>query len=412
MRPTERIEKFIENVPLETRAERDEEVLDDVFNAMERSRTVQSAACEPNIWRIIMRSSRSKLAAAIIIVGVVSSFFVFDKLGSPAWAFEQAIEALRDLRAVHVVGVFPGGTAEMWMRANEACTQSTDVVVKGSLGAITWTKDGSTYHYEPSQNTVYFENAITIGTAQWLGPELLEMLSQAEDAKIVHGKDAATGRNRVMLSCSMTDVHGPQSWIVEFDVATKLPVAFKQWQNLDRSGPPKFDAFKLTYYEDLPDSAFDVRIPGEPAHVEKPLTIPDENIGVLSNPRQGISAEGMTQQAAAQKAVRAMYLAVLDMDLEQLKMLCPLCQNWGDDFLRVLILRPGKDDRIVEILEIGAICRTGRSKLGLITAIPVVYRLHNGKRIEQKMIVQFRQVGGKSSCVVHGPYGLPRELEY
>jgi hypothetical protein len=411
MRPAGDIERLIRDVPINTSAARDEEVLDDVLSALDKSRNVQSVAAQPSMWRIVMKSKASRLAAAITVFGVVLSLFVFEKLDSIAWAIEQTLEALKGFRAVHVVGAFPGGTAEIWMRANKAGTQSTDVVVKRSHGTLTWTREGSTYHYEPSQNTVYFENAITIGTAQWLGPELLKMLSQAENAEIVHGRDAATGQDRVMLSCSMIDVHGPQSWIIEFDVASKLPVAFKQWQNLGRSGPPSFNAFKLTYYEDLPDSMFEVHIPGSPAYSEKPMTIPDENIGVLSNPRHGISAEGLTQQTAAGKAIRTMCQAVIDMDLEQLKGICPLCQNWGDEFLRTLILKPGKDDRMEEVLEIGAICGTGRSKLGPIVAIPVVYRLHNGTKIEQKMIVQFREIGGKSSCVVHGPYGLPREME-
>jgi len=65
----------------------------------------------------------------------------------------------------------------------------------------------------------------------------------------------------------------------------------------------------------------------------------------------------------------------------------------------------------VEILKVGAIRKTGQSKLGPIAAVPVVLRLQNGKKVEEKMIVQFRQIGGNSSCVVHGPYGMPRELE-
>ena len=297
------------------------------------------------------------------------------------------------------------------MRANQAKTQSTDVVVRGSQGAVTWTQDGSTYHYEPAQNTVYFEPALTIGMAQWLGPELFEMLSTAENAKVVRGKDPATGRDRVLLLCSLIDVHGAQSWIIEFDAASKLPVAMKQWQNLDRGGPPSFDAFKIVYYEDLPDSVFDVRIPGDAQHVEKPLQIPDETVGALSNPRDGISTEGMTQQEAARTAVRTMYQAVIDQDLAQLKSISPLCQDWGDEFLRKIVFKPGKEDRIVEILEIGQISRTGRSPLGPIAAVPAVVKLRNGKKIEQQMIVQFRAFAGESSCVVHGPYGLPREIE-
>ena len=154
-----------------------------------------------------MMSKTGKLTAAAVVAGVVF-FAVFDSFTQPAWALEDAIEAMKDFPAVHVVGAFPGGTAEIWIRANKARTQSADVVVRGSHGAITWTRDGSTYHYEPSQNTVYFEHALTIGMAQWLGPELLEMLSAAENAKIVRGKDPATGRDRVMLMCSLIDVHG------------------------------------------------------------------------------------------------------------------------------------------------------------------------------------------------------------
>jgi hypothetical protein len=294
---------------------------------------------------------------------------------------------------------------------NEARTQSADVVVRGSHGAITWTQDGSTYHYEPGQNTVYFEQALTVGMAQWLGPELLEMLSTAENVELVRGKDPATGRDRVMLLCSLIDVHGAQSWAIEFDAASKLPVGFKQWENLDRSGPPAFESFKITYYEDLPDSVFNVHIPNDAKHVEKPLQIPDETVGALSNPQHGISAEGMTQQEAAEAAVRTMYQAVIDQDLDRLKNICPLCQNWGDEFLRTIVFRPDKHDRIVEILEIGKISKTGRSPLGPIAAVPTTVRLNNGKKARQQMIVQFRQFGNTTSCVVHGPYGLPREIE-
>ncbi|MBN1360083.1 MAG: hypothetical protein JW993_05805 [Sedimentisphaerales bacterium] len=358
-----------------------------------------------------MTSKMSKLAAAAVIVAAVLSVTVFDGLTKPAWAWEDAIEALKGFKAVHVVGAFPGGTAEVWMRANTTKTQSTDVIVRGSHGAITWSRNGSTYHYEPSQNTVYYEHALTVGMAQWLGPKLLEMLSSAENAQVMRGKDPATGRDRVTLMCSLIDVHGAQSWIIEFDAASKLPVAMKQWHNLDRSGPPAFDAFKITYYEDLPDSVFEVRIPGQPTYVQKPLAIPEENIGLLSDPSDGMAAEGMTQQEAAERIARAMYQAVMDGDLATLKELAPACKNWGDEFLRSVVVKSSQDDRIAEVLEIGQISETGHSKLGPIVALPVSVRRQDGVKARQKMIVQFRQLGSTPSCVVHGPYGLPQEIE-
>ncbi len=411
MRPTENIEKEIQNIPFNTNAQKDKEVLEDILNAMEETQNQQSAFTWSNIWRIIMKNNISKLAATFIIIAVVLSFLVTDKLNTPAWALSDTIEALKDLKAVYVVGAYPGGTAEIWMRSNDSGSYSTDSVVRGSQGAITWTKDGSTYHYEPSQNTVYFENAITIGLSQWFGPELLEMFSKADNTEIVHGKDPATGRERVMLICSMIDSNGPQSWIIEFDLVSKLPVAFKHWQNLDRSGQPAFEAFKITYYEKLPDSFFEVNIPGNPTYTEKPLTIPDENISALSNPRDGASIEGLSQQEAAEKTARIMYQAIIDQDLDQLKNIAPLCRNWNDEFLQDIVFKPDKDDRITEIVKIGKILKTGHSKLGLIAAVPTVLKLQNGKKVEEKMVIQFRRLGGKSTCVVHGPYGLPREID-
>jgi hypothetical protein len=410
MKDTERrLQTYLEHLPVPGSGKTDAKVLADALTAMHKAKQ-QAALPGRTLWRTIMTSRASKLTAAVLVAGAVL-FTLFDSFTQPAWALEDAIKALKDFPAVHVVGAFPGGTAEIWMRANQARTQSTDVIVRGSQGAVTWTRDGSTYHYEPSQNTVYWEPALTIGMAQWLGPELLEMLGTAENAKVIHGKDPATGRERVLLLCSLIDVHGAQSWVIEFDAASRLPVAMKQWPNLDRSGPPSFDAFRIMYYEDLPDSIFAVAIPGDAQRVEKPLQIPDDTVGALSNPQDGISAEGMTQQEAAAKAVRALYQAVIDQDLDRLRKISPLCRNWGDEFLRKIVLKPDKEDRIVEIVKIGQIRRTGHSPLGSIAAVPAVVKLKNGKKIEEQMIVQFRQFGGESSCVVHGPYGLPREIE-
>ncbi len=93
MRPAERIKKFIANVPLETLDQRDKEVLDDVFNALERSKKARSAASQPNMWRIIMKSRITRIAAAAVIV--VAVMIVIQQFGVPidvtnvAWADVQ-----------------------------------------------------------------------------------------------------------------------------------------------------------------------------------------------------------------------------------------------------------------------------------------------------------------------------------
>lgn len=402
---------YLKDLPTPDSAEVDNRVLADALAAMHKTKNQRTAPVGRAMWRTIMTSRIGKLAIAAVVVVAVLSLTVFDGLTQPAWAWEDAIEAVRGFQAVHLVGAFPGGAVEVWMRANTTKTQTTDVVARSSHGTITWTQDGSTYHYEPSQNTVYYEHALTIGLAEWLGPGLLEMLSTAENTEVVRGKDPATGRNRVTLWCSLVDVHGPQSWIIEFDAATKLPIAMKQWQNLDRSGPPSFDAFKITYYESLPDSVFAVQVPGQATYVQKPITVSDENIGIMSDAADGMATEGMTQQEAAERILRTVFQAIINGDLATLKRMCPVSRNWGDEFLQSVLVKTGRDERIVEVLEIGQISETGHSKLGPIVALPVSVRRQDGVKTQQKMIVQFRQLGGVSSCVVYGPYGLPQEIE-
>ena len=67
MRPSENIEKMIKNINIETNAKTDQAVLGDVVQAFEKSKG-DLAITQPSIWRIIMKSRMTKLAAAAVIL--------------------------------------------------------------------------------------------------------------------------------------------------------------------------------------------------------------------------------------------------------------------------------------------------------------------------------------------------------
>ncbi len=400
---------------VKTTSEFDERIINDVLSAQENLKKTQSAF-QPNIWRIIMKSNASKLAVAVIIVGIILSYFAFDRMGSTAWALEDTIEVLRDFRAIHMMGAFADkGSSEqgceIWMRANKALTRSKDLVIKINSGVVQWVEDGKTYIYVPQENKVYYEDAVTAGMAQWPGPILFETLANAKDSKIIRGRDPATGCERATLLCSLFSVLGPQSWMIEFDVKTKLPISISNWDNLDRRGTPFFKASKITYYEELPDSMFAVTFPDGAQLVETPLTIHESSLGLLSNPDSGISAEGLSRQEACQKILRQMFEAIVAEDFDELKRLCPACATWGDELLKYIVLGKPDEERVAEIVEIRPICKEGHTKLGPIVVVPWILKSKNGSMREDKQIIQFRDFGGRISCVIHGPYGLPRELE-
>ncbi|MHC4310277.1 MAG: hypothetical protein ACYSSN_10055 [Planctomycetota bacterium] len=73
MKPAKNIEKHIKNIyvkslPATTSAELDERVLGNVMGTLEELKKKTSAAIGPNIWRIIMKSRITKLAAAAVII--------------------------------------------------------------------------------------------------------------------------------------------------------------------------------------------------------------------------------------------------------------------------------------------------------------------------------------------------------
>ncbi|MDT8300892.1 MAG: hypothetical protein RQ760_05355 [Sedimentisphaerales bacterium] len=74
MRPADNINELIKNLQLKASAELDKRVHDEISAALTESEKTKSVLEEPNIWRIIMKSPVTKLAAlAVIIIACVIS---------------------------------------------------------------------------------------------------------------------------------------------------------------------------------------------------------------------------------------------------------------------------------------------------------------------------------------------------
>jgi hypothetical protein len=415
MNPQKNTENLIKGFVLPGTEGADERILNAALSAYDRTESRGTVESKPTAWIIIMKNKKIKLAIAVIIIFAVVLSTTFFKKTNQAWALEQTIETLKKYKGAYLSGLCPGENGslvgfEIWVRTNDAGTSSSDALIKSDDGAMQWTKDNSTYTYFPGQNIVLYEDAVTVGISNWLDPELLKLLKTLKDAKTIYANDPATGRELAILSGSFTDGAGPKSFQVEFDVETKLPVSLKNWDNLRRKGSPTFSATKIRYFEQLPDSTFAVETPADAKYVEKQITIPDANLEILSTPSCGISAEGLTKEQACRKILDKLFSAVIKGNLKVIKILVPVTNTWSDESLKN-ILRIGQDDEIIEVLKIGNISKESSTRLGPMVALPVITKRKNETIWQDKLIIQFRDIGEKTSCVVHGPYGLPVQLE-
>ena len=95
MKPAEDIDKLIKKLRYKTDAETHDRVLGNVMQALEKKEKQKSGVTAPNIWRIIMKSPITKLAAAaVIIIGVLTVMYF---VGSPFAAtvtFAEVIEPI------------------------------------------------------------------------------------------------------------------------------------------------------------------------------------------------------------------------------------------------------------------------------------------------------------------------------
>ncbi len=236
-----------------------------------------------------MRHPLTKYAvAAAVVLAAIIGLSIYSRTGSVTWAIDQSIEALSKYHAVLMEG---WGTERSWKEdgdleprpskswavANEAQTMVEKYRTEVDGVPILVTNGQKTWRYDPATNTVRVEDRPYVACECWLGSWFFEQLKAAFASgiltrhEVTHGKDAATGEPRIFLTCAWEDkrFNGPRSMWLAFDSQSKLPVGFKQWENADWEGPPSLIVEKITYYESLPDSLFELDPPPGATVVEQ-----------------------------------------------------------------------------------------------------------------------------------------------
>jgi len=159
MRPAENIEKLVKNINIDTNAKIDEAVLGEVVEAFEKSKVKKTSAIEQNIWRIIMKSKITKLAAAaVIIVAVLIGLNQFSgSIDGSNVAFADMIKTMKQMPWVHLTGTYVASGenfVESWF-----CFESEIFAsIQYREGKLLYNndKDNSEYTYDQQEGIIYF----------------------------------------------------------------------------------------------------------------------------------------------------------------------------------------------------------------------------------------------------------------
>jgi len=430
MNPQDNIEKLIKDLALPANSAADEHILNDALAAYEKSETKPSAN-PPEIWRMIMNKPITKIAtvAAVLLI-VASAFTILDHMAKPAYAIEQTIEAMKKFNGINLSGtmvmarksleegfnseivdaIFKDGQIpfEIWAQVNDQGTRSGNIKIEGANGMIGVADENETQIYIPQNNTIYVQEGMHIMISPWPSYDFLtEKQKESEDWRVLYGKDGETGRDRIFVTCCSKKKS--RSWWFEFDSETKLLVCFKQWANENHHGDPEYDIKKIIYYEELPDEMFELGAP-ENAEIFEGFSPFISGFDKLNDAQYGISVEGLTVQEASREILEQFWQATINDDLSHIRQLLPVTAEWDDELL-ICNLGLNDEDDIVELLEIGDISHETSSALGTVVVVPSIIKCKDGKTREVKMIIQFRQIDGLSSCVLYANSGKAREID-
>jgi outer membrane lipoprotein-sorting protein len=225
-------------------------------------------------WRIILTSRITKLAAAAAVIVVaflgLALFTNTPDGAGRAWAIEQTIEALEDVRTCTASGT-AGGTIpfKCWAKRDDKRESQFKMRYESKQEVVV--VNGDVCHaYAIASNKVYILDGPShqklrfwwkaMELKLWLARAMLQRLKEnADDWEETYGQDKQTGRECVFVTCSYKALQS--SFWFQFDLETNLAVRYKQWFNVDRKGPPTFDADQIVYNEEVPDALFDFQIP-------------------------------------------------------------------------------------------------------------------------------------------------------
>ncbi len=255
MKPAENIEKLIKNLDLDidTNDKTDKRILNELIEAHEKSKKMKSALVRPNIWRIIMKSPVTKLAAAaVIIVCVVLTATIWDKTTPTAYSFEQTIQASHSVRYLHIKSIMVSISdepIECWVEfdpsgqiKNMRINKPAWMDPSDGESVIVW-KDGKMEFWIKKKNFLFIQKdqeiaAQILGTVELFDPKhavsnILQLQEQS-DTNVEIDEPENKAEPIIVTATFLVENDPPvQRMVLSVDQATKLLNSIETYQLKD-----------------------------------------------------------------------------------------------------------------------------------------------------------------------------------
>ncbi len=408
MKPADDITNAISQFEVRGAGRLDERVREHVYEAFGNSVDSVAAESRSRRWRFVVNSRTAQLAAAaMILIASLAGLHVWGLLGGEAYAVTDTVEAMRKVETMHGFCTdWEGHKFEMWIRPDPA-TGTNDFIclTEAERDYVVISTPHVSYYYYPGRNMVRIVRGQLITSDLDLAGMIESLTSEAvQKGDSVQISRKATDRYGDVISLHYTGVaHEYEAWV---DPKTRLLLGL-EFARASTSGEVVKSIEEIRYNEPVPDRLLHFQCPDD-------AVIKPERWGNIDDPNHGIDVAGLSEQQACVQVLTDLFEAVNRADLDHMRKLIPFAVSLDDPTLITAVyqsLGGTWDDPTPGLAgyEIGSLYRDKACPLGVL--VPCVLADHKGGRFEVTFIVRFRQIEGRSNCVVVFTWGKARKIE-
>lgn len=388
MRPTENIKRFVKNSKISSNPEVNKAVLNDLFDRMDKSQNSRLAHLQPNVWRIIMKSRITKLAASmVIIVGLAASIFLIDRAAEPAYALEQTIKASHSVRYLHIKAFTKGKEQpkRFWLEFDKLgnvknVRMSLPQWASGGDGAkdIIW-KQGKAKIWFKKKNSLLTIRDETVSQqmlklAEQVDPkQAVEWFKEKERLGLINIKiDQPTDKSKPAEITATYLPHSPtpdRRFIIFVNQKSKLVTLMKKYKLNNKNKYELTEWLEMSGYNKPIDPAFFIfeKLPSNITRVDQ------------STQLVGLAQDSLSDEEIAKEVARQFFTALIEKDYSKAGKL--LGGIPGDKLKQML---KEKQIKFIRIVSVGDIAPHPYPKTHGVIVPTVVEFEKNGKIDEAK----------------------------
>jgi hypothetical protein len=339
----------------------------------------------------VLRNGATKIAtAAVILIAIGLGIVLLNQTVSSVYAIGETIKALQDVVTVHVVGTdWDGNRYEVWNKINPETGKSEWVCIDQTPhgykiasrpdGSCVWDEDGNVVRYSNKQIA---SNDFLYSRVFEQIAEMMVELNEDEKITIRTEKDSIYNKPLVVIHV-VTNI---KDFKIYVDSESKLPVRL-YFDRADNMKQIAKTVDEIYYNEPLPEGVFDFEVPANWYR----------DWSLLDDPTKGLSIGDLTHEQGAIKTAGEYWQAVIENNWDYADQLRPIA-DWKTDY---------HVDRPAELIDIGQ-PRPERGCSGLVT--PCIVRFADGKTQRIELVINYRQIAGKGSCIIVDTWGWPQIL--